>query len=282
MRRRDFMTFGLAATGLVLAGRAPAAGEVSPLRLGIMPFNSAMALLKTHQPLREHLGRSLQRPVDVFTSADYVTFLNDSRDGQYDLLITGPHFAVINVDNGYVPLYRYRATLQPILVVHRHSGITGVAGLKGKRIGLSSRLSMSSIGGTRWLEEHGLKMGRDFRISERATHGAAIAAVSVGDLDAAITTFTPLNQVPEDVRNTLAVLPTDIRVPHLMTLAHRRLGAPAIGRIRLALRAFETSPAGQSFFKETGYLGYDEITPDDLKVLQPYVALTRSLLGVAE
>lgn len=282
MRRLIRLLFVSILLGLVSV-RAAMAVEQQPLRVGIMPFNSALALLRTHQPLREHLQRSLRRQVELYTSSDYFTYLNEALDQRFDILIAGPHFGVMAVDKGYVPLYRYRAVLQPILVVRADSPINTVADLRGKRIGLSSRLSISSIGGARWLQEQGLQMGRDYPISERATHGAAIAAVAVGDLDAALTTHTPLNQVPADVRARVRILPSEIQVPHLMTLAHKRLGQDEIGRIRTALRSFsDQSQEGRAFFAETGYLGYEPVAEADIKAMRPYVDLTRKMMGLAD
>lgn len=255
------------------------AAESKPLRLGIMPFNSTLALFKTHQPLRLYLQNTLGRPVELYTAADYFSFLNASLSGSYDLAITGPHFGVMSLQKEQTGLVRYTATLQPVFVVRPSSGIRSIDDLRGKRIGLSSRLSISSIGGVKWLLDHDLRMSRDYQLFERTTHGAAVAAVAVGELDAAITTHTPLRQVPEDVRAKVTIMPIDVRVPHLMTMAHNRLGKPEITRIRAALLRFEKTPEGQAFFRETGYEGYSEITPADLAALAPYVELTRSLLA---
>ncbi|MDD2501975.1 MAG: PhnD/SsuA/transferrin family substrate-binding protein [Geobacter sp.] len=252
--------------------------DTTPLRVGIMPFNSTLALFKTHQPLRQHLQNVLGRKVDFYTSPDYEAFLKDSLEGQFDLLITGPHFAVMSMKSGYQPLFHYKAVLQPLFVVKKESSIVTISDLKRKKIGLSSRLSISSIGGLKWLEDHGLKVGRDFQFFERPTHGAAVAAVAIGELDAALTTFTPLKQVPEDIRSTTKLLVTDIKTPHLMTLAHARLGIKEIERIRAALLAFQTVPAGKTFFQETGYIGYEPVTATDIKKLQPYIELTRRIL----
>lgn len=277
MRRRQLLQALASLSLLSLAEQTFA--RTPALRLGIMPFNSTLALFKTHQPLREHLQNDLQRPVDLFTAADYFTFLNASLAGEFDLLITGPHFGVLCLKAGYQPLVRYRAVLQPVFVVRKGGDVRRLEDLRGRRIGLSSRLSISSIGGVKWLLDNGLQMGRDYQLYERTTHGAAVAAVAVGELDAALTTHTPLRQVPDDVRAKVDILPIDVRVPHLMTLAHQRLGQPTVGRLRQSLNAFGATTAGAEFFRSTGYEGYAPISSSDIAALEPYVALTRTLLG---
>ncbi|MCE1227397.1 MAG: phosphate/phosphite/phosphonate ABC transporter substrate-binding protein [Geobacteraceae bacterium] len=254
------------------------AADASPIKIGIMPFNSTLALIKTHQPIRAHLQAALGRPVEFYTAPDYLTFYRESQAGQFDMLITGPHFAVMSLASGYKPLFHYHAKLQPIFVVSRKSDIRSLTDLRGKKIGLSSRLSISSIGGIKWLQDHGLKAGKDYRLVEKPTHGAAVAAVSIGELDAALTTFTPLKQIPDDVRAKITVLATEIKTPHLMTLVHERLGPVEIERIYAALKAFPSTAGGKKFFEETGYQGYDSIDAEDIRSLKPYIALTRNLL----
>lgn len=263
------------------ASGTSALAEEAPLKFGIMPFNSTLALIKTHQPLTAYLEKRLGRRVVVYTSADYFTFVNQLLDGQFDVAIAGPHFGSMAAERGARVLFRYRADLQPVVVVRAGSGIRTLDDLHGKRIGLSSRLSISSIGGVKWLQDHGFQLERDYRLFERATHGAAIAGVAVGDLDAALTTHTPLKQIPEDIRAKIAILPLDIHVPHLMTLADARLSAAEVARIRAALRDFQSTPEGQAFFAETGYLGYAEVSPADMKALQPFVELTLQMMRLS-
>lgn len=258
--------------------RASAPGPTPPLRLGILPFNSTLALIKTHLPLRQHLQAELGRDVEIYTAHDYAAFHRDSLAGAFDLLITGPHFGVMALDHGWRPLFHYRTGLRPVFVVRAGSGLERPEQLKGKRIGLSNRLSVSSIVGLQWLAEQGLTPGEDYQVVERATHGAAIAAVAVGDLDAALTTHTPLRQVPPDVRAKVTEWPTSVEVPHLMTLAHARLGADAIERVRRALLRFQDTVEGQAFFRDTGYLGYRDVAPEALRALRPYVAVTERML----
>jgi len=253
-----------------------------PLKLGIMPFNSALALVKTHQPLRLALEHSLGRPLEVFTEADYTSFVRASLAGNYDLLITGPHFAVMSIDKGYVPLVHYKAPLQPVFVVRSSSPIMTAEALRGRTVALSSRFSISSIGGMKWLADKGMQAGVDYQIREYPTHGAAVAAVAVGEADAALTTHTPLRQVPKDVSEQVRLLPSDIRIPHLMTLAHERLGKAEIEQVRQALADFAASEEGLRFFRETGYLGYERVTDADIRALQPYVSLVRQQMNLGD
>jgi phosphonate transport system substrate-binding protein len=274
---RKWAAWPLALLLALLPAFCPAA-EDAPLRLGIMPFNSTLALIKSHQPLTRYLEAQLGRKVAVYTSTDYYTYVNELLDGQFDLAIAGPHFGSIAQERGAVLLFRYRADLQPVFVVRTDSPIRTVEDLRGLRIGLSSPLSISSIGGVKWMQEHGLKLGRDFQLVERTTHGAAVAAVAVGEVDAALTTHTPLKQIPDNIRSRIRPLPLDIHIPHLMTLANPKLGTAAIERLRQALRRFPDSPEGREFFQETGYVGYVDITPADLQAIRPYKELTLQMM----
>lgn len=254
-----------------------------PLRIGIMPFNSTMALLKTHHPLIQHLERQLDRKVVFQTSTDYFTFINQLLDGQFDIAIAGPHFGIMARERGVATIVvRYKADLQPVFVVRADGHLKSVDDLHGKRIGLSSLLSISSIGGVKWLDDHGFKFGRDYTLAEFPTHGAAIAAVAVGDVDAALTTYTPLKQVPDDISRKIRVMPVDIRVPHLMTLVSNQLGTRDLERIRSALRSFPLTAEGAEFFRESGYLGYAEVSSLDTQALKPFVELTLQMMRIRQ
>lgn len=254
------------------------AGEAPPLKLGIMPFNSPLALIKAHQPLTAHLERKLGRKVVVYTSPDYFTHVNQLLAGDFDLAITGPHFGAMAANREMLLLFRYAIDLQPVFVVRQDGPINAAEALRGKTIALSSRLSISSIGGIKWLQDKGFVLNRDFRVVEYSSHGAAVAAVVAGTADAAITTHTPLRQLPEDVRSRTRLLTSDISVPHVMTLVNRRLGNADIERIRLAIAAFPDTPEGKAFFIETGYKAYVPVSQEDLDSLQDFIEPTRQMM----
>ncbi len=266
---------------LALVLGSPAAGASAPLKVGVLPYNSALALIKVHAPLRDHLSQSLGRPVEIATSPDFNRYFNDSINGRFDLLITAPHFGVMSIDRGYLPVRRYRATLEARLVVGRDSSLHSASDLRGKRIGVGSRLAIVTIGGMRWLQERGLESDRDYRIVEYPSHAAALAAVALADIDAAFVPGTMIPQTPADIRSQIRVMPTEIRLPHLMTLAHPRLDGKTVAALGKALDAFPATAAGKEYFANTGFGGYVPIQAEDIQALRPYVGLTRGMMGLA-
>jgi phosphonate transport system substrate-binding protein len=181
-------------------------------------------------------------------------------------------------EKGYLPLFRYAADLRPSFVVRTDSSIQGTADIRGKRLGMPNRLAVISSSGVKWLDEQGLRINQDFRTVEYTSHGAAVGAVAAGEIDVALSASTAWQQVPESVRAKTRLMPLDIRMPHVMTVSHSRLPKADIERVRAALRSFGDTPGGQTFFRETGFQGYAEISKADLEKLRPFIELTVKMM----
>lgn len=270
MLRRSFMRVALgSALGAVLSGLAQA--QAMSLRMAVHPYNSTLALLSTHRPLTLYLGKALGREVEFFTAPDFDSYLNSLLAGEYDLAIAPPHFAVLAMQKGYVPLFNYRLSLEPVLAVRVDSSLREAEDFRGKQIAMADPTAFIRIVMIKWLEDHGLRAGRDYRIIEKKTHGAAVASVTLGEADAGLATMTTLRQVPADIREQLRPVSSGLKLPHVVTMAHRRLGEAEIARIRKALLAFPDAVEGREFFAQMGVGGYDALDAEDLRVLQPYV-----------
>lgn len=271
--RRSVLAVGLMAA-ILLTGLTPAgAADPTPLRVGLLPFTNTLKLMRLYEPLKLHLEKALGRPVRMATDADYVAHYAALSDGSYDLMVTGPHFGAVGIRNGYfLPLFHYDAELRPILVVRAGSGLAGPADMRGRTVALSSRLSVSSIGGLRWLRSAGLHADEDFQVIVSPSHTTAIMSVALGDADAAMTTYTPLLQLPPDVRKRLTVLESPLSSPHLFTMVATTESAASRQAIRAALLSFEASPAGQAFFASSGYNGYVPLTAADVAAMDDVIA----------
>ena len=91
MRFRAFLLAGL--TLLLSVAMRPAACADKPLVFGVFPNMTAKQIVETYQPLATALEKKLQRRVIVYSARDFRTFVERTRKGEYDILLTAPHLA---------------------------------------------------------------------------------------------------------------------------------------------------------------------------------------------
>ena len=253
------------------------------LRLGIVPFYSAPALLRVHRALRDYLSRVTGVEIVVYSARNHERFLENALGGQYDIVISPAHFLPMLADAGFTPLVRYRNPLEVLLVVRGDSGIETAADLRGRRIGLPDRLSFYHVLGMKWLNSLGLHPGKDYVLSEQASHMAMLLALDAGQIDVAVTARPTLSLLDENLRAHFRVLDVGHPLlPSLTTLARGDPGGVEIGRLRAALEAFPQSAEGRRFFADTGYGGYVPAAAADVEAARPYEPLVRQLLRPAQ
>lgn len=262
---------------VILVAAVPVVGqqEPAPLRMAVHPYASTLALITTYRPLQQYLAKELGRPVEFYTAPSFDGFVDTLLAGGYDIVTSPPHFAVMASEKYYVPLLHFQTQLEPVLVVRANSKLNKAEDFRGKRIAMADRSAFIRLVTVKWLADHGLTAGRDYRIEERPNHGAAISAAAMGEVDAGLATVTALKQLPADLQQQVRVIGTGQRYPHLFTIVHRRLGEVEIDRIKRALLAFPDTPEGRQFMEKSGFKGYEEISADELRSLQPYVDLYR-------
>ena len=247
------------------------AQHYAPIKLAVHPYASTLALVNTFRPLQQYLEMSLQRPVEFYTAASFDAFSSSLKGGEYDLVISPPHFALLAIEKDYVGMLHFQSRLEPLLTVRQDSALYLPGDLRGKRIAMADRTAFIRIVITRWLADNGLIAGRDYQIIERPTHAGSLMAAVMGETDAGLTTATALQQMAPDIKAQIRAISAGLKFPNLFLLAHRRLGDKEIEKIRMLLLAFEKQHAGQEFFAKTGYIGLEPISGDELRILRPYV-----------
>lgn len=261
-----------------------AAPSDKPLEVGVFPYLSARALLVTYTPLKDYLEVRLHRLVTISSAPDFREFHERTLRGEYDLVITPPHFAwLAQTDARYIPINVYTKVLRTVFVVARDSPIKSVAGLRAKTIAIPDRLAIVSIMGLKHMRDMGLEPGRDFTLREFTSHASAAYSVQHRETDAVIVGMTVFQkQIPEEVRHDLRVLATLGNVPNIMFAAHPRLGQTTVERLRTLLVTFANdSPGGKDFIKASGFEGIRPVTEADKKRIEPYARELKTLLEQA-
>lgn len=268
--------------GLALIS-TPVRADPPPLEIGVFPYLSTRAVLTIHQPLRQYLQRTLGRPVQLYTAADFKAFVERTRRGDYDVVVTAPHFArLAQTEAGYLPLAMYTRELRGLVLVARQSPYKDIGELRGKSVAIPNRLAIVSSMSLQLLRDRGLQPGTDFKLLAAASHNSGVLSVQRGESDAAITEAAALKQMPDELKDSVRVLATTDEVPHVMYLAHSRLGPAETDRIKTALLHFAESPEGRTFLQANGFEGLKPVDDADLKRMDPYVKELKSMLGQAQ
>ncbi len=267
--------------GLLLATAswcAFAAGQ-QPLSIGLFPNLSTRLLLETYQPLREFLEQQLQQPVVMYTAPDFHSFISRTQNGEYDIIVTAPHFArLAQTDAGYQPLFAYRNDITAAVVVRKDSQLNDISQLRGAKIAAPDRLAMVTLLGLKLLRDRGLEADRDYAFQWTTTHSNVALAVLRGDAAAGLIGIIPLKQLPENISRQLQLLTATPAVPSQMLLAHHRLPPGQQQQFKAAMLAFEQSEAGQKFFRASGLAGLKPLGNNDLKLLDPYAREVKHML----
>ncbi|MBI3446808.1 MAG: phosphate/phosphite/phosphonate ABC transporter substrate-binding protein [Magnetospirillum sp.] len=256
-----------------------ARAEAPPLRIGLLPTIATLSLLRLYDPLRLHLQNSLGRKVELYTASSFHTYFADVEAEEFDMIIAAPHFGVLAFDRGYVPLFRYKLELRPLVIVPKGSDIRQAQQLRGKRVLTADRLTALSVVAESWLRsDYSMEAGRDYALIEASNHSTAIRAVAIGDADAAISGRSPLTQVPPEIRSRVETIECRLSVPHQFTMAHTRLGRDTIDKIRTSLSRFGETDLGKDFFKASGFLGFVPLEFSDIETARPYADLVTNMI----
>lgn len=266
----------------LIAIAAPSAFAQAPSRdavvIGVFPYLTTRTLVATYQPLRVHLHKSLGREVSVVTAPDLRQFYERSARGDYDLVVTPPHFARLHQTQSKLrPLLAYGNPTRALLITRRDSGIKTHDDLRGQEIAVAEPAALVAIMTKAWLAQRGLVAGRDYEFKFSGSHNSALMNVVNRETAAAVLGGSAFVQVADKFKQDINVLATTGEVMGLTMLANPRLADHV--RIEKALADFPQTPAGKTFFRVNGIGGFKPIAPRELERIDAYLPETLRWLG---
>lgn len=233
--------------------------------IGIAPHSSARMILESHASLSRFLETKLDRPVQIVTAPNFSEFTRRSLQGQYDLLITSPHLALLAQDHaGYAPLLTYTQGLETVLVARTET-------LPNKQplsvIGLDP-VSFVTLTGLHELKTRGLSKAEDIQIKYASASDSAALAVIQGKADVAIMSWPNYTKLNDDVKPQVNIAWRSEKKPSRIYLAKAGKGIDLI-TWRNAIDAFTLSPEGKSHLEDNKLGEFRRTTTDDLESVRP-------------
>lgn len=272
----------LAALALSLSPTAQATPADTPLIFGIFPNLTAKQTLEVYQPLAEQMEKSLRRQVVIYTARDFRTFVERTRKGDYDILLTAPHLAwLARQDAGYRPLLKYAQPAHGLLVVKSAGRYQKVEDLRGQNIATPDPLAVTALAVEADMAALGLRRNVDYRMTDYGSHLNAVMQVINGRTAAAMLGSHPYRLLPAAIREQLRIAIETPPFSSLMYLAHPRLRDREANAIRQALLDFAATPQGKAFLQHGGYGGFVSVDGNELRAFRPYALQAEKMMQEA-
>lgn len=267
------MRFLLLVFALVL-GPSALASEKSPLTLGVFPYVTPAQLAAFHTPLKDYLAKNLGRPVTLVTAPDFMSFVDRTREGQYDIVFTAPHLGrLAETRDGYKRVAQTSHTVQGFFLARKDSDIRKIGDLRGKTVMIAQKVSIVYQMAEHTLRENGLVPGESVTIIDTRTHNNAMHAPLRGEADASVTGKLLWYVLDDKQKEPLQIIGTTEEAPGFLVMAHPRLATQDIDKIQKLLLDFHLKPNSESYFTTNGFEKFQAVDDRAMKGLDPYIQI---------
>lgn len=254
----------------------------TPLIFGVFPNMTAKQTLEIYQPLAREMEKRLRRRVAIYSARDFKTFVERTRQGDYDILLTAPHLAwLARQDAGYRPLLKYAQPTRGLLVVKSTGPYRIAEDLRGQNIATPDSIAVAALAVQADMAALGLRRDIDYQIMDYGSHLNAVMQVINGRTAAAMLGLHPYKLLPAEIRKQLRIVVETAPLSSLMYLTHPRLRDQEANAVRRALLDFASTPEGKVFLQHGGYGGFVPVDGNELRAFRPYALQAEKMMQVA-
>ena len=244
--------------------------DKSPVKMGVFPIVSGVALFKRFAPLKDYLSKALDRELVLETARDFPTFVRRTAERRYDIVITAPHFSVLAADSGdYQIVARPKRDLVSLIVVANSSHITSLSQLAGKKIATPPVPALTTRSSKRYLAAQGLKGDKQPEYLAYQSHNAAYQSTLLNNNTAAIVSINAVNKALERGMP-LRVIGKVPPLPAMATLVSTKLPNSFAMAVEKALVSMENSVEGRAALEKVGFPGYMSARLKDYESVRQY------------
>lgn len=255
-----------------LFAASPVDGAGRPLIFGVLPYVSPGELVVHQHRFEHYLARRLHRPVVMVTAPDFHSFFERTRLGDYDLVLTAPHFArIAELRQGYRPLAITKHHIRGVFIVRRDSTVRNLDELAGLRVIAPVPQAIVHELAIEELARHGLVAGHNVTILNTKTFNNATFAVLRGDCDAAVTGLNLWRHLAPRYRARLRAIGTTSAISGFVLMANPRLDVRTAAKVQAAALNFGNSPAGRHYL----FIGFERATAAIMERFDPYMNLVK-------
>lgn len=253
-----------------------AAGETG-LTLGVFPYLSPSQMVEQLSPLVRRMEEALGQKITMVSAPDFMSYVERTAKGKYDLILTAPHMGrLAQQRDGWQLVVMSGQQTATVILVRKDSGIAKLEDLRGKKMAVGNRRSVTYLQAEEALARKGLAPGRDFQVMETATFSNVVQSVFLGEAAAGATPTLLWDKWvhvdTEQHRQLGEIFRAQKPAPPSFLVMMPPQAKPAIvARLRQSLLNFHETAEGRDFLQKSQYESF--LPPDEqaMERIDPYV-----------
>jgi phosphonate transport system substrate-binding protein len=250
----SFMLAAVAATGVALA-------QPTPLVFGVLNQQSPALTAERWSPILHYVSTASGVPLRFRMGATVTETDAMMGRGEFDLIFTNHNFQPEYDSIGYKVIARWGGdAIRTVVAVALDSPVTGLGQLAGKRVAFPSRDAFVGYAVPMVaLKKSGVRVEEVFAGNQEG----AMAQVKSRRVEAAAVNSRFLAQYSEREGVRFRAIFTSEPFPELAVVAHPRLLAPVVEKVRQALLAMKTDPLAGPVLEQATSPGFEPATDRD-------------------
>ncbi len=269
---------GIAALFFLLPSRLSASPPDKALIFGVLPYLSTSQMMAQLTPLAKRIERALGREVVMISAPDFISFVDRTSKGEYDLVLTAPHMArLAQIQDGWQPVVQSGQKLAAVFLVRRESPFLAMADLRGTTMAIGNRHSMTYFLTAKTLADNGITVDEDIEIVECSTFSNVPQSVFLGEVDVGATpvflwdTWQYVNAAQHDQLREL--FRTKPAAPNFFIMASPKTDTMTIRLLFDSLSSYQDNRAGREFFQTSQIISFLPVDESAMKDIDPYLQI---------
>ena len=255
---------------------APPDPQGETLTLGVFPYISPNQMMEQLSPLCKRIEQALGKKVVLVSAPDFMSYVERTAKGEYDLVLTGPHMGYLAEKlDGWQRIVQSGQKTATVLLVRQESSIQRLEDLRGKKITVGNRRSLTYLLAEKALAEKGIIIGKDMEVIETATFSNVVQSVFLGEADVGATptllwdNWEHVNaEQHHQLREIYRAKPT---APSFLVMASPKTDQATIRRLIDSLLSFENTAEGKDFFKKSQLMSFLPLDDAAMESAAPFV-----------
>jgi phosphonate transport system substrate-binding protein len=255
---------------------APAAPQSETLTLGVFPYISANQMMEQLTPLCKRIEEALGKKVILVSAPDFMSYVDRTAKGEYDLVLTAPHMGYLaEKRDGWQRIVQSGQKTATVLLVRQESSIQRLEDLRGKKITVGNRRSLTYLLAKEAFAEKGIILDKDMEVVETATFSNVVQSVFLGEADVGATptllwdNWEHVNQ--EQHRQLREIYRAKPAAASFLVMASPKTDPAIIRRLTDSLLSFQDTEEGKTFLQKSQFESFQPLDDATMKNAAPFV-----------